>query len=310
MSLTSSIKRQAFKSSISLSTSCPSYVRIARITLPPTNSRTFSSATSSAQAFLEPFSEEEKGITVLTLNRPEAKNAIGVQLLAELEECIERVHFDKSTRVLILRSIVPNTFCAGADLKERKSMSVNQVDRFLSSLRRTFTALEKLPFPTITALDGLAMGGGMELALCTDLRLSTIKTDKLGLPETRLGIIPGAGGTYRMTKLIGSARTKELVFSARMLNGQEAFDLGIVDKLAKAEQTAFDCSIELAKSMAQNGPLALRAAKAAIDKGQLLDTETALDWERACYERCLASKDRLEGLSAFAEKRKPNYTGE
>lgn len=113
-----------------------------------------------------------------------------------------------------------------------------------------------------------------------------------------------------MTKLIGPARTKELVFSARMLNGQQAYDLGIIDRLANQGQSAFDCSIELAKAMAQNGPLALRAAKAAIDKGQLLDTETGLDWERACYERCLASKDRLEGLRAFAEKRKPNYTGE
>lgn len=113
-----------------------------------------------------------------------------------------------------------------------------------------------------------------------------------------------------MTKLIGPARTKELVFSARMLNGEEAFQLGIIDKLASQGQTAFDSAIQLAKSMAQNGPLALRAAKAAIDKGQLLDPEMGLDWERACYERCLASKDRLEGLRAFAEKRKPNYTGE
>lgn len=187
--LTSSIRRQALASTISSSSSCASYARVGKIVLPL---RAYSSATSSAQAFLEPLSGEGgQGITVLTLNRPEAKNAIGVQLLGELEECIEKVHFDRSTRVLIVRSSVPNTFCAGADLKERKSMSVDQVDRFLSSLRRTFTALERLPVPTITALDGLAMGGGMELALCTDLRLSTAKTDKLGLPETRLGIIPG-----------------------------------------------------------------------------------------------------------------------
>lgn len=193
--LTNVIRRQLLTNtnSLSISTSCTRATRI--ITDPSIGFRTYSSISSStAQAFLEPLSDGDansQGISILTLNRPEAKNAIGTQLLTELEECIEKVHFDRSIRVLIVRSIVPNTFCAGADLKERKSMSVIQVDRFLSSLRRTFTALEKLPVPTITALDGLAMGGGMELALCTDLRLSTTKTDKLGLPETRLGIIPG-----------------------------------------------------------------------------------------------------------------------
>jgi methylglutaconyl-CoA hydratase len=161
------------------------------------------------------------------------------------------------------------------------------------------------------------MGGGMELALCADLRVASTSTDKLGLPETRLGIIPGAGGTYRMSKLIGPSRTKELVFTARLLNGQQAFDMGIVDRLATStgqsqsgNGAAFDMSVQLASAMAQNGPVALRAAKAAIDKAQILDTESALDWERACYERCLRTKDRLEGLKAFAEKRKPQYTGE
>lgn len=113
-----------------------------------------------------------------------------------------------------------------------------------------------------------------------------------------------------MTKLIGPARTKELVFSARMLNGTEAHDMGIVDRLAQQGSTAFDTCVQMASAMAQNGPVALRAAKMAIDRGQMLDTETALDWERACYEKCLGTKDRLEGLKAFAEKRQPKYIGE
>lgn len=159
------------------------------------------SSSSKRQAYLEPLPSsssgvEAEGITLLTLNRPEAKNAISQQMLAELEEAIEQVHFDRSTRVLILRSVVPATFCAGADLKERKGMTMAQVERFLAGLRRTFTALERLPVPTMTALDGLAMGGGMELALCTDLRIASPTINNLGLPETRLGIIPGCVTSY------------------------------------------------------------------------------------------------------------------
>ncbi|UZJ57381.1 hypothetical protein CBS101457_006701 [Exobasidium rhododendri] len=271
--------------------------------------RFYSVPAPSAQAFLEPSSASVPGITLLTLNRPETKNAISQQMIRELEAAVEQARSDKNTRVLILRSAVPKTFCAGADLKERKSMSMDQVESFLRNLRRTFSAIENLPFPTIAALDGLAMGGGMELALCTDLRVASSTTDKLGLPETRLGIIPGAGGTYRMTKLIGPSKTKDLIFSSRLLNATEAHNLGIIDHLAK-EGDATPHSIRLAEAIAVNGPIALRAAKVAIDRGQLMDVESALDWERACYEKCLSSKDRLEGLQAFAEKRKPRYTGE
>jgi methylglutaconyl-CoA hydratase len=119
-----------------------------------------------------------------------------------------------------------------------------------------------------------------------------------------------AGGTYRMTRLIGPSRAKDLIFGAKLLNAHEAHSLGIVDHLAKEGEDATSHSLKIAEAMAVNGPIALRAAKVAIDRGQLMDVESALDWERACYERCLSSKDRLEGLQAFAEKRKPKYIGE
>lgn len=154
-------------------------------------------ASSSPSSLSDEDQEALEGITLLTLNRPQSKNAISMQMLSELEASIFSLHSSSRsssrtpTRALILRSLVPGAFCAGADLKERKSMSPAQVDDFLAALRRTFTGLERLPFPTIVALDGLAMGGGLELALCADVRVAGPSATRLGLTETKLGIIPG-----------------------------------------------------------------------------------------------------------------------
>lgn len=198
-------------------------------------------------------------------------------------------------------------------------MSQVQVDQFLADLRSAFTGIERLPVPTIAALDGLAMGGGMELALCADLRVAAEDVKGLGLTETKLAIIPGAGGTQRMTRLLGPSRAKDLIYTARLLNSKEAAELGLVDYLASPspskpasadEGSAFQKAVSIAAQIALNGPLAIRAAKLAIDKGAAMDTETGLDFERACYQTLMGSQDRLEGLKAFAEKRKPVYKGE
>ncbi|PWN42998.1 ClpP/crotonase [Ceraceosorus guamensis] len=258
-------------------------------------------------------SELDRHISLLTLDRAPARNAIGVQMLGELEQCVNAVRHD-GTRVLVVRSLVPSTFCAGADLRERKSMSPAEVNDFLLGLRRTFTALEKLEVPSISALDGTALGGGLELALATDVRVAGPGA-KLGLTETRLGIIPGAGGTLRLTRQVGTSRAKDLIFSARILDGRTALEFGLVEHYAPAQDKehegdeALNLSVQLARSMAANGPLALRAAKAAIDRSLGIDNEAALDWERACYDRLMDSNDRQEGLRAFAEKRAPRYTG-
>ncbi|KAN0066157.1 hypothetical protein ACQY0O_000251 [Thecaphora frezii] len=256
----------------------------------------------------------DRHISVLSLDRPASKNAISRALADELEAHVDALRFDGESRVVLLRSTVPGTFCAGADLKERKAMAPTEVDAFLAQLRRIFTGISKLPMPVVACLDGLAMGGGLEFALCADLRIAGPAATRLGLTETRLGIIPGAGGTSRLAKVVGVARAKELVFSARLIGPQEAYEFGLVDVLAQGGegqpgQEAFHRGIGMARSFARNGPLAVRAAKLAIDRGSQMDPETALDFERQCYEPILKTEDRLEGLRAFAEKREPIYKG-
>ncbi|KAJ4478336.1 enoyl-CoA hydratase/isomerase [Lentinula aciculospora] len=269
-------------------------------------SQRFSTALSnSRQAFLEPL-EGKTGITCLSLNRPQSKNAISTTLLKELLESLDTAHI----RVLILRSTSVDSFCAGADLIERRSMSQAQVSKFLSDLRAALGKLETLPMPTIAAIDGPALGGGLELGLACDLRVAGRNVTKIGLPETSLGIIPGAGGTQRATRLIGVARAKDLIFTARMLSSTEALDWGLVDYLSSPQSHAFERAVELASQIGNNAPLALRAAKQAISRSEDLALEPGLDFERASYETLLSTQDRMEALVAFKEKRRPVFKGE
>ncbi|CAL1701172.1 unnamed protein product [Somion occarium] len=268
---------------------------------------TSASTESTAEAYL---SQPRLGISFLSLNRPKAKNAISLRLLKEFQECLDTIQFDKATRVLIIRSSTPNAFCAGADLAERRTMTQVQVDKFLLDLRTALGKLENLPMPTIAAIDGPALGGGLELALACDLRVAGHSVTKIGLPETKLGIIPGAGGTQRLTRLLGLSKAKNLIFTGRALNAQDAFEYGLVDYVSLPERSAVDRALELAEEIAANAPLALRAAKQAISRAPELALESGLDFERASYEPLLKSKDRVEALEAFKEKRAPVFKGE
>jgi len=185
-----------------------------------------------------------------------------------------------------------------------------QVDKFLVDLRGALGKLEALPMPTIAAIDGPALGGGLELSLACDLRVAAHHVSKIGLPETSLGVIPGAGGTQRATRLLGVSKAKDLIFTARMLTGTEAYEWGLVDYVSAPDSTAFDRALQLAQEIASNAPLALRAAKQAISRSEDLALETGLDFERVSYEALLTSKDRAEALDAFKEKRRPVFKGE
>ncbi|GBE80011.1 ClpP/crotonase [Sparassis latifolia] len=266
-------------------------------------------ASADAEAYLEPI-KSHPGVTCLLFNRPKARNAISLRLLKEFRGCLDTVQFDNSVRVLIVRSSTPGSFCAGADLIERRSMTKPQVDKFLVDLRGALGTLESLPMPTIAAIDGPALGGGLELALACDLRVAGHTVTKIGLPETRLGIIPGAGGTQRITRLLGVSKAKSLIFTARTLSGPEAEACGLVDYVSAPDATAFDRSLLLAEEISANAPLALRAAKQAISRAPELGLESGLDFERASYEPLLKSKDRTEALEAFREKRPPVFKGE
>eukprot|EP00123_Amoebidium_parasiticum_P010939 comp20420_c0_seq1/m.25896 comp20420_c0_seq1/g.25896 ORF comp20420_c0_seq1/g.25896 comp20420_c0_seq1/m.25896 type:complete len:295 (-) comp20420_c0_seq1:423-1307(-) len=263
-------------------------------------------ATAQTQVLSERLDAANAGVAVLTLNRPEAKNALGKEFLGQLRAAMDDLRFDPSVRVVILRSSVERVFCAGADLKERAKMSPPEVAAFVHQLRSAFSELETLPMPTIAAVDGAALGGGLEMALACDMRVAGSGA-KLGLPETRLAIIPGAGGTQRLPRIIGVAKAKELIYTARVLTGPEAEKIGLVNYAVHGDP--FPRALELAQEILPSGPVALRMAKIAIDQGSEVERGAGMMLEQACYAQVIPTKDRLEGLAAFREKRKPVYVG-
>ena len=255
---------------------------------------------------------ENSGVVVFGLNRPEAKNSFSKNLVYQLEEAVESVKFDTNARAIIIRSTTPGIFCAGADLKERATMPAKLVGSFVAKARRLIYDLENLPMPVIAAIDGHALGGGMEMALACDLRVASANA-KMGLVETRLAIIPGGGGTQRLPRVIGPSLAKELIFTARILNGEEAEKISLVNHSVPQNENgdaAYQRAILLAREILPNGPVGVKMAKQAINKGMEVDIGTALSIEEACYAQVIPTKDRLEGLLAFKEKRKPNYTGQ
>lgn len=187
-------------------------------------------------------------------------------------------------------------------------MPVSEVAPFVDRLRATFSAMENLPMPTIAAIDGFALGGGLELALACDLRVASVDS-KLGLVETKLAIIPGAGGTQRLPRLIGVPKAKELVYSARMIDGNAALAIGLTNAVSETGK-AYDKALELAREIRPRGPVALRMAKLAISRGVEVDKATGFVIEEAAYAQVIPTKDRLEALAAFKEKREPVFKGE
>lgn len=257
--------------------------------------------------YIEKLQDKDQGIAVLNFNRPLAKNAISVDFLNQFGNSLNFVRYDPDIRVLVIRSLVERVFCAGADLKERSTMTPQQVIQFLHQLRTAFCDLETLPQPTIASIDGVALGGGLELALCCDLRVAGSEA-KIGLPETKLAIIPGAGGTQRLSRIIGLPKAKELIFTARILDSSKALNIGLLNSVSKTE-SSFDVALNLAREILPQGPVAIRMAKLAIDRGFQLDKGSGLDVEQLCYAQVIPTEDRLEGLKAFREKRLPIYKG-
>ncbi|XP_058422012.1 methylglutaconyl-CoA hydratase, mitochondrial isoform X5 [Diceros bicornis minor] len=200
----------------------------------------------------------------------------------------------------------------GADLKERVKMNSSEVGPFVSKIRAVINEIANLPVPTIAAIDGLALGGGLELALACDIRVAA-SSAKMGLVETKLAIIPGGGGTQRLPRTIGMSLAKELIFSARVLDGQEAKAVGLISHVLEQNQegdAAYRKALDLAREFLPQGPVAMRVAKLAINQGMEVDLVTGLAIEEACYAQTIPTKDRLEGLLAFKEKRSPRYKGE
>ncbi|MDQ0884283.1 enoyl-CoA hydratase [Peribacillus sp. V2I11] len=253
-------------------------------------------------------STEEKGIALVTLNRPDAANALSTELLHCLAEGLDELKRDSNLRTVIITGAGEKAFCAGADLKERAGMNDDKVKETVKLIGDTITAVENLPVPVIAAINGSAFGGGLELALACDIRIAS-ETAKVGLTETSLGIIPGAGGTQRLPRIVGMPIAKELIYTARKLDAKTAHALKIISHVY-SPQLLLEEAKKLAGEIAVNAPLALRAAKAAINHGAETNLKTGLQIEKDCYQTTLKTRDRLEGLSAFKEKRKPVFKGQ
>ncbi|MBU1162372.1 MAG: enoyl-CoA hydratase/isomerase family protein [Proteobacteria bacterium] len=251
--------------------------------------------------------EERDGIAILTLNRAEVMNSFNFALLQALKEQIEALKFNNNIRVVIITGSGQKAFCAGADLKERTTYSEIQVKTFIFTIRNLFTSIENLNKPVIAAINGVALGGGTELALACDIRISSMNA-LMGLTETRLAIIPGAGGTQRLPRLIGRGKAKELIFTGRRVDAQEALQIGLVNQICEQESLLDEC-LKMAAMICEAGPIAIEQAKYAINYGLETDLHTGLGIESNAYWVTIPTEDRLEGLAAFQEKRKPVYKG-
>ena len=251
--------------------------------------------------------EQQDGVTVITLNRPEVMNSFNFALLHALAAKIADIRFDPDVRVIIITGSGDRAFCSGADLKERATLSPIQVKEYIFTIRNLFTAIEQLNKPVIAAVNGVALGGGTELALASDIRIAS-ETASMGLTETRLAIIPGAGGTQRLPRLVGKGKAKELIFTGKRIGAAEALQIGLVNQVC-APESLIDTCRQMAAEICETGPVAIEQAKYAINYGMETDLSTGLAIESNAYWVCIPTQDRLEGLAAFKEKRKPVYKG-
>jgi len=252
--------------------------------------------------------EQKDGVMVITLNRPEVMNSFNWALLHAMEAKIAEIRFDPNIRVVIITGAGERAFCTGADLKERRTYTPMQVKEYVFTIRNLFTAVEQLNKPVITAINGIALGGGTELALASDIRIAS-QTASMGLTETRLAVIPGAGGTQRLPRLVGKGHAKEMIFTAKRINADEALSIGLVNRVCAAGTLLETCR-QLAVKICENAPIAIEQAKYAINYGMETDLSTGLSIESNAYWVCIPTEDRLEGLAAFREKRNPVFKGQ
>jgi len=251
--------------------------------------------------------EMRGAVGVITLNRPEQMNSLNGQLLQELGELLDKCESDTSIGALVITGGT-KIFCAGADVKYVTSLeSINDFLAFSRQTRETFHKIEMLGKPVIAAISGAALGGGLEMALCCDLRIASEKA-KLGLPEAKLGAIPGAGGTQRLPRLIGPAMAKQLIFTGNFLTAAEGYRIGLVNDVTPQDE-CINKAVELAGEISERAPLALQAVKKCINTGLQVDLESGLNYEAECAMYVVGSEDHHEGFRSFMEKRKPVWKG-
>lgn len=252
--------------------------------------------------------EKREQISVVSINRPQALNALNIETLSELGQVFTQLSHDEQTGAVILTGVGGKSFVSGADINQFTELKAIEASGFSRHGQYVFRQIENLGKPAIAAVNGYALGGGCELALACTLRVASEKA-RFGLPEVSLGLIPGYGGTQRLARLVGKGRALELILTGEMIDAQEAYRIGLVNKVAPPEQLLDSC-LELANKILRNGPLAVRMALQAVNYGLNSDLETGTLIESNLFGLCFATKDREEGIKAFLEKRKPIFKGQ
>jgi enoyl-CoA hydratase/carnithine racemase len=256
-----------------------------------------------------PIRVEQRGnVAVWTIDRADRANALSRATLLAFGKLAREAAANDSLRAIVVTGAGDKAFCAGADLKERQGMTENDVRVQVQLYRTELGPLDRSPKPVVAAINGAALGGGLELALCCDLRVAAAHA-QLGLPETSLGIIPGAGGTQRLPRVVGEARAKEMILLARRLSAEEALSWGLVNRVTPAGKNVVDDAVEWIRPLAEGAPIAQAAALEAIDRALDATLELGLELEKVSYDKTIVSEDRREALAAFAEKRKPVFKG-
>ncbi len=251
--------------------------------------------------------KREDRIAVVTINRPKVLNALNATVIDELEKCFKELQADPDVGVVILTGAGEKAFVAGADITGLVELDPLDGKRFAEKGQAVFNLIENLGKPVIAAINGYALGGGCELAMACTIRIASEKA-KLGQPEVNLGIIPGYGGTQRLPRLVGKGRAMELILTGRMVDAQEAYQMGLVNKVVPPDKL-LDEAIEMAKTILSKGPLAVKFAMEAVNRGLEVSLEDGLKIEADLFGMCCATEDKVEGTKAFLEKRKPNFQG-
>jgi len=248
--------------------------------------------------------EKKDNIAVLSFNRPKVLNALNSEVLKELDIAIDEIKNDNNIYVLVITG-VGKAFVAGADISEMRDMNAEQGRLFAELGSKIFRKIELMEKPVIAAVNGFALGGGCELSMCCDIRIASEKA-KFGQPEVGLGIPPGFAGTQRLSRLVGTAKAKELIFTGNMIKADEAYRIGLVNNVTEVDNL-MDEVMKMATKIASNAQLAVRYSKTAINRGIETDFETGNEIEKALFGISFATNDQVEGMTAFLEKRKPNF---
>ena len=252
--------------------------------------------------------DKEKGIVKLTINRPEVRNALNAATRQEIRTAIGEIEKDEDVRVVIITGAGEKAFISGADITAFKDATPIMMEESASILgQQLFSDIENLSVPVIAMINGFCLGGGLELAMCCDIRIAS-ENAKFGQPEINIGIFPGAGGTQRLPRLIGWGKAKELIYTGKIIDAAEAEKLGVVDKVVPLERLEEEVE-QLAATIASKSPLIIKLVKKAINRGMYTDLAAGLAYEKANFALCFATEDHIEGVTAFLEKRKPEFKG-